>query len=172
MIACPEWAKPLFVFAKCDVHPTPSTLNGSFAAQLRVGRGALRQGERRVRNDQVVNLPKKMVYRSAEQPRCRRHDPLDRWLCVPTFRRVCPVQREGLCGTGGPGVKGARKSRGNGGFCAGRLRESQRQYGKGDGARASPSAGLPRRAPAPRVCRTGSARRPRAAPCPDPVRAP
>jgi hypothetical protein len=23
------------------------------------------------------------------QPRCRRHASLDRWLCVPVFRRVC-----------------------------------------------------------------------------------
>lgn len=100
MIACPEWAKPLFGFAKCDARLTPG-LNRFFSRfflprKLRVA-GCLGQGERRGRNDQVMNLPKKMVYRSAEQPRCRRHYPLDRWLCVPTFRWVCPLHAISVC---------------------------------------------------------------------------
>jgi hypothetical protein len=31
------------------------------------------------------------------QPRCRRLAPVDRWLCVPVFRRVCLCHCEGEC---------------------------------------------------------------------------
>src|SRR5262249_31889552 len=31
------------------------------------------------------------------QPRCRRPSPLDRWLCVPVFRRVCLCHCEREC---------------------------------------------------------------------------
>ena len=41
------------------------------------------------------------------QPRRLRNRPLDRWLCVPVFRRVCPYHRA-KCRSGAPRSQGAR----------------------------------------------------------------